>query len=506
MDALKAGRVILLSTFKSLKALKLYPAGHPALQKIIADSYGIILKTLREAGGIRIEVHRNGFTVGGLNPDEEGRFSELADELFIRGVKTFILDSYLSLDDFKKLLIALQMEPEEVLKKGGFGRVLLLMNARGIKVEEMDFLLKVEERTVEKEGRGGKEEEGATVELEVMPEELTSEDREILELINRLKRTYELQTYERILKSLVNKCKELVTMGDFKMLPAVFIALSRIFMDQKREAEIRRITAEAGRSIASEKVIGYLLEKAREIQYSELPEYGNIFLMIGDTSIKYLLEKLFVEESLKGRKFIADIVIRFGRKAIPHLLYYLNDRNWFVVRNCLFILGEIGDPRCVEIISRFATHKDERIKKEAIHALSKIKHPESLSLLLKLLTEVDEKTKPFVVRSLGNIGEKTIEPILYRLMDSPDPAMKKECLLALARLSSHHALYFAKKILQASKLPRDRELIEAALLAIEILGTPEAITVLEGLLFSKSTDLKERTVETLFRMAERIGV
>jgi hypothetical protein len=500
MDELKKARLILFSIFKSIKGMRLYPQNHPALDKIVTESYGIFLKVLKEIGGVRIDVHSDGFTMAGLNPDEEGKFSELANELFIRGIKTLIIDSFVSVEDFKKFVTFFQIEPEEVIKMGGAEEILNSMKISGIRVEVMDFLLKTEEET-EKAGKGEEYEE-----VSISIEEFTQEEKDILSLVEKLKKISDLREYESLLKKVVNKCQEMVALSDFKILPIIFLEFSKIFIDQSRPSEIRRITGEAARSISNEKIIGYLIEKIKTLEASQIMEYGNIFLMIGDTTIKYLLESLFVEESIKGRRFITDILIRFGKKAIPHLIYYLNDKNWFVVRNCLFILGEIGDRKTIDLISRFAFHKDERVKKEAINAISKIKDPEAISTLLKILDEIDDKTKPFVIRALGNTKDRTIEPIIFRFMDSEDPEMKKECVLAMAKISSPYALRLAKKIIEKAKLPKDKNLVESALSAIELLGTPEAINLLETYVFGKSRELKEKAIDALFRISERIGI
>jgi HEAT repeat protein len=500
MKELKWAKLILFSIFKSIKGMRLYPQNHPALEKIINESYATFLKVLKEAGRIRIEVHSEEFRVEGLNPDEEGKFSELAHELFVRGVKTLIVDSFTSIEEFKRFLTLFQIEPEEVIKMGGAEEILNSMKIKGIRVEVMDFLLKSDEE-IEKAGRGEEYEE-----VSISIEEFTQEEKDILALVEKLKEISDLKEYEGILKKVVNKCQEMVALSDFKILPIVLLEFSRIFIDQSKPSEIRRITGEAGRSISNERVIGYLINKIKTLEPSQLMEYGNIFLMIGDTTIKYLLESLFVEESIKGRRFITDIVIRFGKKAIPHLIYHLNDQNWFVVRNCLFILGEIGDRKTIDVIYRFAFHKDERVKKEAINAISKIKDPFAISALLKILDEADDKTKPVVIRALGNTRDRTLEPIIFRFMDSEDPEMKKECVLALAKISSPYTLRLAKKIISRAKLPRDKNLLESALSAIEIVGTPEAVNLLESYLFGKRSDLKEKAVEVLFRISERVGI
>lgn len=500
MEELKRGRLILFSIFRSIKGMKLYPQGHPALEKIVTESYGFFLKALK-GGGIKIDVHRDDFTIAGLNPDEEGKFSGFASELFIRGVKALTIDPFVSIEDFKKFITFFQLEPEEVIKMGGPEEVLTSMKIGGIRVEEMDFLLKSEEK-IEMEGKGEEYEE----EIYVLSEEFIADEKDLLALVEKLKGISDLKEYEGILKEVVSKCQEMVAMSDFKILPLIFLGFSRIFIDQKKPPEIRRITAEAAKSISNEKVIGYLINKIKAIDASELIEYWNIFFMIGDVTIKYLLESLFVEESAKGRRFISEIIIHFGRKAVPHLIYYLNDKNWFVVRNCLYILGEIGDKKTLDLISRFASHKDEKIKREAINAISKIKGPEAISTLLKILDESDEKTKPFIIRALGNTKDRTIEPIVLRFMNSQDPNMEKECVLAMAKISSPYALRLAKKIIERAKLPKDKELVESALSAIEIVGNPQAVNLLESYIFGKRSDLKEKAIDTLFKISERIGI
>lgn len=514
MDELKSASDFLLSVSRTISALRFYPKNHPTLKKALQENYAYFLKSLNENGGFSLNIHRDSFEVNGLNPDEKSQFSKLSEEFFLRGVKKITVKDFVNMDEFIRFFNPLLLEPKEVIERGGFSQI--MGKTRGITLEEMDFETKT--RILEEDGEVNQLERGSALEVmesisisttefdEFNPQDelLTSEEAKVKSLLKELKKTEDVNTAKALLKEILTRMRNIISTSEFRILPYVLKSFYEIFIDQNKSAEIRRFTAEVARALVDEKSALFFIKKITELELTKVDELSDVFIMLGETIIKYLLESLFSEETPKGRRIISRIITKFGRKAIPHILSYLHRKEWFIVRNSLFLLGEIGERKGISIISPFLVHHDERIQKEAIIALSKIPHKDTLSILLKALDDVKPKIKPLVIRAIGELRDTTTELLMVNYTEAPQDEIRKEALLALAKMKSGYALSIAKDWL--NKKGTSKELIDTAFHAIELLGSPQAVDAIESYLFDVERHKMEMAVDVLSKIAEKWGI
>ena len=96
------------------------------------------------------------------------------------------------------------------------------------------------------------------------------------------------------------------------------------------------------------------------------------FEALGPHSVESLLAGLAREEDWEIRKpFLAFVAAR-GKASIPPLLRRLSDPSWYLVRNVLLILGDIGDPSTIPSIAVALEHPEPRVRRDAVAALGKI--------------------------------------------------------------------------------------------------------------------------------------
>ena len=121
-----------------------------------------------------------------------------------------------------------------------------------------------------------------------------------------------------------------------------------------------------------------------------LREYGEgleILVRNGAWSADPLLERLLVESDRGMRKVLLSMLIRIGEPAVLPIVRRLQDFPWYFLRNLCFILGEIGASATVPGLVRMLSHKEQRVRREAIQALGKLQatDPDAISALGKIL-------------------------------------------------------------------------------------------------------------------------
>jgi HEAT repeat protein len=174
----------------------------------------------------------------------------------------------------------------------------------------------------------------------------------------------------------------------------------------------------------------------------ECAEGLEILARNGDWSTELLLERLLVEPDKGMRKMLLSLLVRIGEPAIPPIVRRLQDFPWYFLRNLCFILGEIGASATVPGLVRMLFHKENRVRREAIHALGKLRatDPDAVSALGKILLSESlfgsSKEDPVRIdagSALSRIGGTEALSYLYRGKKARRTAVREHCE-ALLRL------------------------------------------------------------------------
>src|SRR6266705_6544148 len=100
--------------------------------------------------------------------------------------------------------------------------------------------------------------------------------------------------------------------------------------------------------------------------------------LVGTAAAPPLLDALAVAESRGARRGLLAQLAKMGAEIAPFVIARLDDRRWFVTRNLLALLEELGPPPAGFSAAPYMRHSDARVRWQAV------------KLLLKLPAERDE--------------------------------------------------------------------------------------------------------------------
>lgn len=252
-------------------------------------------------------------------------------------------------------------------------------------------------------------------------------------------------------------------------------------------------------SINSEEMInfvGEIFDINPEIDEELLLEYKEL---LDKSAIPPLISVLGRLKSIQGRKRVINILVDLGRKDIQTLAKGLYDSRWYVVRNILYILRQIGDKKAVEYLINTVRHPDSRVRREAIKAIGELKNPLALQLLKDCLSDYDSSIRKTAVRALSNFGSETAKRIIMGIMVqkdflSRDFDEKKEFYEALSKWNDDEVRDFLIRILKKRSLfrkARHDENKACAAYCLGFVGNRESLPVLERLRDSKNNLIRE---------------
>ena len=195
---------------------------------------------------------------------------------------------------------------------------------------------------------------------------------------------------------------------------------------------------------------------------------------------------LAVSDALSGtqdryaRRTFLDTMVEMGTNAMPVIEKMVEDGRWFVVRNALAILGEVGGERPVELIISTLAHADARVRREALMALAKVGGEDAGQLVYGMIDDPDADVRLAAAMAAGALKvDRALRPLLALLEEESDPDVVVGVLHALGQLGDPGAVNAIEKRAVGSFFSRPpTEVRIAAYRALHSIGTPRAKSLL----------------------------
>ncbi len=176
--------------------------------------------------------------------------------------------------------------------------------------------------------------------------------------------------------------------------------------------------------------------------------------VLGDVLVPHVVEALASEEDRGKRGRFVRTLKTIGSPAFPFLIDALSSHTWFIVRNALNVLADIGTSDHVSDIGSTLQHDDPRVRRAAVRALHRLGGAQAEGLLISAINDKNAETQGEVFTALG--------------------AMKAQgAIPALAELA------------RGKRLLSDAKLREAAIATLGQIGAAESVPVLSDILRPK---------------------
>ena len=314
----------------------------------------------------------------------------------------------------------------------------------------------------------------------------------------------EREPYQDAVNILLKGLDAFLTLGDFTkaadLLKRVYIILKTYDLQDWQIESIRKIIVEAGEEVRIDR-IGRVLER----EEGRLEDVNAYLSLLQKNSIKPLIKLLGELKNSKTRRVFCDALSEIGKNAIEVFTPFTDDRRWYLVRNIIYILGRIGKEQSLPYIQRALNHEDLRVKREAIQALGLIGGQKAIGLLVRALTDNDVRVRCMAAINLGKGGKKAGLIPLLEVVQSKDfykreSAEIKAFFNAIGMVGSNEAIPVLQQLLeQKSWFGRGKtdEIRMGAANAMAMVGTPEAKAILEEGKNSKDESVRDACTQAL---------
>jgi HEAT repeat protein len=324
------------------------------------------------------------------------------------------------------------------------------------------------------------------------------------------------EIYRRLSEGLEQVAWADIRRGNLKegveMLQKVYSALEmsqedRNYVEARRERMVEALSSEGVLEAAKRD----LLEGDQEARKRGMW----VFQLLGEQGAELLIEALGQEEQMSRRMRLIQVLVSMGEVAVAPLRRALLDHRWYLVRNAVRILGEIGDPRVVPTLVGLLEHPEERVRKEVVQALGLLGTPKAEEGLFKALEDKEEgvRVKAFeVLPSVG--GARARQKVLQILSRSghrarKEPMAKARALRALAVLGTEDDVdlvssFLTKRGLFFKMEPEEVRRSAAAALGgiLERTGSERAFKALQQALSSDPSPVIQKALQKALESAE----
>jgi hypothetical protein len=180
--------------------------------------------------------------------------------------------------------------------------------------------------------------------------------------------------------------------------PAVLEAVDRVVA----EGRVLRLLEALGEMPVTSKAVSRMWERIAtpelvgQLAGQEPPDFKALDLLaprVGSPAAAPLLDALAVAESRGARRGFLALLARLGAAIGPLVVSRLDDPRWYVTRNLLALLDEVGDAPPGFTPARWLTHADARVRFQALKLYLKLPAEHGAALIAGM-----QDSDPRVVR------------------------------------------------------------------------------------------------------------
>lgn len=501
----------LTGVVKQIKAVRYYPARHPALQATAEESLRGFEPILAGGNHLSLTVRKEGFLFDDSPVAKNNQvLAQLANFCFARRIQNLTFLADLNSSDLHHFVHYLLLDPQIIQKQGGFQTILEKARLTTIwtNTRDLDDILKRRD------------------EIEALPDEpdfdpaaVLTEDESVEEDraqagaldLEKLLETMEQEKNDARFQHSIQKLIPLLRLqlsGEQRILVLrAFLLLCRNATEKKYSADRKQNALEALDQLSTDEAIncltGYMF--ADNTEQKTRDTLAQILAFLGSKGANRLMALLAIESAAPKRKLLNEILVRCGTAVLPNIYEYLGDERWYVARNAIAIIGDIRSQDSLAQLTPLLQHEEIRVRRETIRALTKIGGSRAIKVLLQTAVTDDQELRRQAILSLGAIRAASAVPTLLKLLQKSDWSqravdLKKDVIRALGDIRDPEAIPELVKIVKKKSWLRRQlndELRIAAASALGDIADERARSALENTTHARTAAVARAAAQAL---------
>jgi HEAT repeat protein len=185
----------------------------------------------------------------------------------------------------------------------------------------------------------------------------------------------------------------------------------------EERARCTAIIDRVGESSALRDLINRIYE-----QPEEMDRAVRVVQLLGEHAVRPLINTLKNSPVMQERSKLMHILREYGEAQQALLVEELRAQNpWYVYRNLLQILAEVGTDESLRACGEKVTHPDPRVRVEALSAAARIGKDRAASYLVQGLEDTDVNVRARAASLVSLCPQPRVLEMLLRILQSREP-------------------------------------------------------------------------------------
>ena len=284
------------------------------------------------------------------------------------------------------------------------------------------------------------------------------------------------EEFSEIVDFFKNALEYTIRDGNFSSALRVLKRLKAIAANEKVTDIVKENINKIILFVGSEHVVyllGEYLDSGAKTDPTLLKEMVGYFDKNSIPSFMNLLSSL---DTIHARKVVIDILVVLGPHDFLTVTKGLNSPEWYVVRNIIYVLREIGDKRAADYLLKKVGHPETRVRIEVIRTLGELGDLRALAPIAQCIEDDCEiQLRYTAIRALGSLAlneSRTIllDKIFAKSFDNKEFNEKKEYFQVLSRWKDKEMIDCLIRILMKKTLFVNSKVYEKRACAAYSLG------------------------------------
>ena len=172
------------------------------------------------------------------------------------------------------------------------------------------------------------------------------------------------------------------------------------------------------RQIADKEAIQTMVQCFLQTREPGNAAVGALLLALTPHSSEAMIHSLFKCNKKGTRLALLEMILQDNDGVLPILIEKLKDRQpWYVVRNCMVLLGALGDADLYSFARPFLNHPDVRVQREVVACIASLGGCTVSERLVSAFPRVKDELKPCVLEQLRPYKGLHIENLFFDILE-----------------------------------------------------------------------------------------
>lgn len=172
--------------------------------------------------------------------------------------------------------------------------------------------------------------------------------------------------------------------------------------------------AEVDEILGSPRFVSTALDDLRLLDREQSGVLWELIYALKEPFVEPLLDRLGTETDRSLRQSYLKALVKFGHLSVAPAVARLADQRWYVLRNMLCLLYELGDPAALPEIRACLSHPHPKVRQEALRTCLALKDERAASVLL---TALGAKSAAELIPAINLAGLTRDPRVVARLLE-----------------------------------------------------------------------------------------